>query len=84
MVRDVSKYYIGETGGFPFSRQTARVGRMDCVIPVSYTHLDVYKRQEVVRNVILRKIRNSAADAGQNRVFQRLGLLVDFLQHRCG
>ena len=32
MVRDMNKYYIGETGGFPFSRQTARVGRMDCVI----------------------------------------------------
>lgn len=35
MVKDVSKYDIGETGGFPFSRQTARVGRMDCVIPTT-------------------------------------------------
>ncbi|MDY3230854.1 MAG: LCP family protein [Clostridiaceae bacterium] len=32
LVKDIDKYYIGETTGFPFSRQTMRVGRMDCVI----------------------------------------------------
>lgn len=35
LVKDVKKYHIGETAGFPFSRQTMRVGRMDCVIPTT-------------------------------------------------
>lgn len=35
MAKDVSRYHIGETAGFPFSRQTARVGKMDCVIPTT-------------------------------------------------
>lgn len=35
LARDISRYQIGETGGFPFSRQTARVGKMDCVIPTT-------------------------------------------------
>lgn len=35
LVKDIKKYHIGETAGFPFSRQTARVGKMDCVIPTT-------------------------------------------------
>lgn len=35
MAKNVSKYNIGETGGFPFSRQAKRIGRMDCVIPTT-------------------------------------------------
>lgn len=35
LVKDIKKYHIGETAGFPFSRQTKRVGRMDCVIPTT-------------------------------------------------
>ncbi|MGN0371280.1 MAG: LCP family protein [Enterocloster sp.] len=41
MAKDVGKYYIGETAGFPFSRQTARVGKMDCVIPTTLESNDV-------------------------------------------
>lgn len=32
IAKGVSKYHIGETAGFPFSRTTMRIGKMDCVI----------------------------------------------------
>lgn len=35
MAKDVKKYHLGETGGFPFSRQSKKIGRMDCVIPTT-------------------------------------------------
>lgn len=35
LVKDIDTYHIAATGGFPFSRQTARVGKMDCVIPTT-------------------------------------------------
>ena len=48
MVRNVSSYHLGETAGFPFSRQTEIIGRMDCVVPttlesnVKQLHLFLY------------------------------------------
>lgn len=35
MAKDIKKYHLGETGGFPFSRQSKKIGRMDCVIPTT-------------------------------------------------
>lgn len=35
MAKNAKTYYIGETGGFPFSRKTQKVGKMDCVIPTT-------------------------------------------------
>lgn len=35
LAKDIGKYHIGETAGFPFSRQTMRIGRMDCVVPTT-------------------------------------------------
>ena len=35
MAKDAKKYYIGETGGFPFSIMTQKVNKMDCVIPTT-------------------------------------------------
>lgn len=32
MAKGIHKYHIGETTGFPFSRTTMRIGKMDCVI----------------------------------------------------
>lgn len=32
LIKDINKYRIEETAGFPFSRQNKRMGRMDCVI----------------------------------------------------
>ena len=33
--KNISKYYIGETAGFPFDRQGMDVGKLDCVVPVT-------------------------------------------------
>lgn len=32
IMKGISKYHIGETAGFPFSRTSMRIGRMDCVV----------------------------------------------------
>ena len=32
IAKGISKYHIGETVGFPFSRTSMKIGRMDCVI----------------------------------------------------
>ena len=33
IAKGIKKYHIGETAGFPFSRTTMKIGKMDCVIP---------------------------------------------------
>lgn len=35
LVKDIKKFHIGETAGFPFSRQTMRVDKRDCVVPTT-------------------------------------------------
>ena len=35
LARNVNKYQIVEATGFPFSRETMKIGRMDCVIPTT-------------------------------------------------
>ena len=35
IAKGISKYHIGETTGFPFSRTTMKIGKMDCVIPTT-------------------------------------------------
>ena len=35
LAKNVSKYHIGETAGFPFTQKTKKMGKMDCVIPVT-------------------------------------------------
>ncbi len=35
MARSVNRYHLGQTGGFPFAKTTAMVGKMDCVIPMT-------------------------------------------------
>lgn len=32
MAKGIRKYHIGETNGFPFSRTTMKIGKMDCVV----------------------------------------------------
>lgn len=32
LIKDIDKYHITDTAGFPFSRETKRIGKMDCVI----------------------------------------------------
>lgn len=35
LAKDIGKYHIGETAGFPFSRKTKKIGKMDCVVPTT-------------------------------------------------
>lgn len=35
LARNVKRYHLGETAGFPFAKTTAYVGKMDCVIPMT-------------------------------------------------
>ena len=35
LIKDIFRYHIAETAGFPFSRQAIRLGKMDCVIPTT-------------------------------------------------
>ena len=35
LAKNVNKYTITETTGFPFSRETKKIGKMDCVIPTT-------------------------------------------------
>lgn len=35
MAKNISKYHIGETAGFPFSRGETNIGKKDCVIPLT-------------------------------------------------
>ncbi len=35
LARNVKKYNIAETGGFPFARTTKKIRKMDCVIPAT-------------------------------------------------
>ena len=62
MARNISAYHLGETAGFPFSRQTERIGRMDCVIPttlesnVSQLHLFLYGEENYQPSSAVRAI----------------------------
>ena len=35
IAKDVKKYYIGQTSGFPFSHSEMKIGKKDCVIPTT-------------------------------------------------
>ncbi|MDO5348868.1 MAG: LCP family protein [Lachnospiraceae bacterium] len=35
LARNVNRYHLGQTAGFPFAKTTAMVGKMDCVIPMT-------------------------------------------------
>lgn len=35
MAKSVNRYHLGQTGGFPFAKTTALVGKLDCVIPMT-------------------------------------------------
>jgi len=35
MARNISKFHIGETNGFPFSRGETYIGKKDCIIPLT-------------------------------------------------
>ena len=35
LAKNISKYEIGQTAGFPFAKTTARIEKKDCVIPMT-------------------------------------------------
>ncbi|MBQ7536392.1 MAG: LCP family protein [Stomatobaculum sp.] len=35
LAKDVSKFYIGKTDGFPFERETTWIEKKDCVVPIT-------------------------------------------------
>lgn len=39
--KDINKYYIGETAGFPFDKKGQNVGKLDAVIPVTWESNDI-------------------------------------------
>lgn len=62
MAKDVRKYYIGQTSGFPFSHTEMKIGKMDCVIPttlesnVIQLHLFLYEDDNYSPSGMVRKI----------------------------
>ncbi|WP_460642392.1 LCP family protein [Lacrimispora brassicae] len=62
IAKGISKYHIGETAGFPFSRTTMKIGRMDCVIPstlesnVIQLHQFLYNKEDFSPSSAVKKI----------------------------
>ncbi len=73
LILDIGKYYIGETGGFPFSRDSMIMGgKGDCVIPttlesnVSELHKFLYGKEGYEPSSTVKKISAKiAADSGK-------------------
>ncbi|WP_124066452.1 LCP family protein [Clostridium sp. E02] len=63
----IKKYHIGETAGFPFSRTTKKMGRMDCVIAttlesnVIQLHQFLYDQENYIPSLSVKKISDSIA-----------------------
>lgn len=45
LARDAGHYFLGQTGGFPFAKTTADVGKLDCVIPMTLESNVVFLHQ---------------------------------------
>lgn len=62
MAKGIKKYHIGETAGFPFSRITMKIGKMDCVIPttlesnVTELHQFLYNKADYKPSSSVKKI----------------------------
>lgn len=60
--RNIHHFYIGETAGFPFDKQLANVGKLDCVIPVTLEsnaralHTFLYPDTQYEPSELLKKI----------------------------
>ena len=72
LLLDIGKYHIGETGGFPFARGDAKMGKKgDCVIPqtletnVSELHKFLFNKEDYEPSDMVKKISAKiAADSG--------------------
>ena len=67
IAKGISKYHIGETAGFPFSRTTMKIGKMDCVIPatlesnVIQLHQFLYNKTDYSPSSTVKKISDKIA-----------------------
>lgn len=67
IAKGISKYHIGETAGFPFSRTTMKIGKMDCVIPatlesnVIQLHQFLYNQTDYSPSSAVKKISDKIA-----------------------
>ncbi|MDR0925587.1 MAG: LCP family protein [Hungatella sp.] len=67
IAKGINKYHIGETNGFPFSRTTMKIGRMDCVIPttlesnVIQLHQFLYNQENYSPSSTVKKISDKIA-----------------------
>lgn len=75
MAKNVRKYHIGETGGFPFSRGETDIGKKDCVIPLTLEsnvvqlHQFLYGTENYVPSQTVRQISaRIASDSGMGQV----------------
>lgn len=75
MARHISKYHIGENGGFPFSRGETYIGKKDCVIPLTLEsnviqlHQFLYGTENYQPSDTVRQIsRRIASDSGMGEV----------------
>lgn len=51
MAKNIAKYHIGETAGFPFSRGETNIGKKDCVIPLTLESNVIQLHQFLYDNV---------------------------------
>lgn len=75
LAKNISKYQIVETTGFPFSRETKKIGKMDCVIPttlesnVVQLHQLLFEDESYTAPASVRKISDKIAeDSGLKEV----------------
>jgi hypothetical protein len=75
LAKNVKKYHIGESGGFPFSRGEALIGKKDCVIPctlesnVIQAHQFLYDDMDYTPSATVKEISAKiAADSGMGEV----------------
>lgn len=75
LAKNVKKFHIGETGGFPFSRGETLIGKKDCVIPLTLEsnviqlHQFLYDDMEYQPSSAVREISaRIAADSGMGDV----------------
>lgn len=75
LAKNVKKFHIGESGGFPFSRGETYIGKMDCVIPLTLEsnviqlHQFLYEDMEYQPSSTVKRISAQiAADSGMGDV----------------
>ena len=75
MAKGISKYHMGETTGFPFSRTEKNIGKKDCVIPLTLEsnvvqlHQFLYPEEPYSPSATVKKISAKiASDSGLGEV----------------